>query len=119
MQDASGGGARIASSVPFGSPAYDAGLERDDVIMSIGGVGVSGLSDVERAIRSRRPGDVVPLTFDRRGQRVSGTLRLVADPRQELAPIEDTGQPLTAAERQFREAWLGSAAPRVNRGASQ
>ncbi len=36
------GGARVAAAVPFGSPAYQAGLDRDDVIVSIGGTLVSG-----------------------------------------------------------------------------
>jgi len=37
-------------------------------------------------------------------------LKLVEDPRLELVPIEETGQPLTDAQRRFRELWLSSAA---------
>jgi len=99
---------RIASVVPEGSPAYDAGLERDDVILSIGGQDMGSVADVDRAFRSRRPGEVVPIAFDRRGERITSTIRLVEDPRIELAPVEDTGQALTPEERQYREAWLGS-----------
>jgi predicted metalloprotease with PDZ domain len=111
LQDA-GRAAQIVSAVPMGSPAYAAGLERDDVIVSIGGTPVSGTSDFERTVRERRPGESFTVVFERRGQRVSSTIRLVEDPRQELAPIEDTGRPLGVAERSFRDAWLSSLADR-------
>ena len=103
------GGARVASSVPFGSPAYDAGLERDDVIVSIEGTRVDGAGDVDRVVRQRRPGDALRVVFERRGQRVTGTLRVIEDPRMALVLAEDAGQSLTAAQRQFRDRWLGSA----------
>jgi predicted metalloprotease with PDZ domain len=109
LQDGTGG-ARVAASVPFGSPAYAAGIDRDDVIVSIGGTLVSAAADVERLIAARKPGDSVPVVFERRGQRVSSVMRLVADPRRELIPAEDAGQTLAPAQRQFRDAWLSSAA---------
>jgi predicted metalloprotease with PDZ domain len=104
---------RVIGAVPFGSPAYAAGLERDDAIVSIGGMEVGRAADVERAIAARRPGESVPIVFERRGARVSATLRLVEHSRLELVPVEQAGQHLTDAQRQFREAWLSSAAERV------
>jgi predicted metalloprotease with PDZ domain len=103
-------GVRIAAAVPFGSPAYAAGLDRDDVIVSIGGTRVTRADEVDRVITSRKPGDSVPVTFERRGESVSSTIRLAEDPRRVLVPAEQAGQPLTAAQRQFRDAWLSSAA---------
>jgi predicted metalloprotease with PDZ domain len=104
---------RVIEAVPFGSPAYAAGLERDDAIVSIGGMEVGRAADVERAIAARRPGESVPIVFERRGARVSATLRLVEHSRLELVPVEQAGQRLTDAQRQFREVWLSSAAERV------
>jgi len=109
LQDAPNG-ARVAAAVPFGSPAYTAGLERDDVIVLVAGRPVSSAADVMRAIRERRPGDTLTIAFERRGQRVTGTLRLASDSRVELFPIEQGGRQPTADERRFREAWLSSAA---------
>jgi len=111
LQDAQGR-ARVVSAVPFGSPAYEAGLERDDVILAIGGTTLEGAADIERAIGQRTPGEAVPIVFERRGQRVSATLRLVADPRLELVTAEQAGRQLTAEQRRFRDAWLSSAASR-------
>ena len=107
---ASTGGARVTAAVPFGSPAYQAGIDRDDVIVSIGGTLVSGPDDVVRVVGTRKPGESVPVVFERRGTRVTGTLALVEDPQHELIPAEDAGQTLTAEQRQFRDAWLSSLA---------
>ena len=103
-------GVRITAATRYGSPAYVAGLDRDDVITAIAGRRVTTADEVERAITSRKPGDAVPITFERRGQQVSATLRLVADPRREIVPMEQAGQPLTDAQRRFRDAWLSSGA---------
>ncbi len=108
LQDAQGR-ARVAAAVPFGSPAYAAGLERDDVIVAVAGWEVTGAADVDRAIRERKPGDTIPIVFERRGQRTSGTLRLVSDPRVEILPVEQAGRQPTADQRRFRDAWLSSA----------
>ena len=109
LQDASGG-ARVTELVPPGSPAYVAGLERGDVIVSIGGARVARADDVDRAITARKPGDALPMVFERRGQPVTATLRLVEDPKLELVLGEQIGQSVSSAQRQFREAWLSSAA---------
>jgi predicted metalloprotease with PDZ domain len=99
---------RVAGAVPFGSPAYLAGLERDDVILEVAGVNVTTAADFTRAIDRSAPGDEVPLVFDRRGRRVASMLRLVEDPRVEIA---DVGQALTPEQRRFRNAWLNSPGP--------
>jgi predicted metalloprotease with PDZ domain len=103
------GGARVADYVPPGSPAYAAGLDKEDIIVSIGGTRVSRADDVDRVITARKPGDVVPVVFQRRGQEVSGTIRLAEDPRVDLVAAEQAGQTLTDAQRRFRDAWLSSA----------
>jgi len=101
-------GVRIASEVPFDSPAFVAGLERDDRLVSIGGTAIASESSAREAIAKRKPGDEVPVVFERRGQRVTGTLKLIADPRVEIVTAEEVGRTLTVAQRSFRRAWLGS-----------
>ena len=99
---------RVVSAVPFGSPAYAAGLERDDIILAVGGTEVRSVEDVERGIASRRPGDQMSLVFERRGSRVSSTVRLVANPRIEVLTVERAGGTLTAEQRRLRDGWLSS-----------
>ena len=107
LQDAAGG-VRIVNVVPVGSPAYAAGLERGDTIVSIGGTRPAGAGDIDRLVRGRRPGDALPIAFDRRGQQITATVRIVADPRQELVPAEQVGLALSPSQRRFREQWLSS-----------
>ena len=49
------------------------------------------------------------MVFQRRGQEVSGTIRLGEDPRVDLVAAEQVGQTLTEAQRRFRDTWLSSA----------
>jgi predicted metalloprotease with PDZ domain len=107
LQDV-GGGARIVTDVSLGSPAYVAGLDRDDVIVSIGGTPVARAADVERAIVARKPGDPLPVVFDRRGERISTAMTLIEDPHRELVAGEDAGQPVTDEQRRFRDRWLSA-----------
>ena len=100
---------RIIAPVPYGSPAYAAGLERDDVIVAVGGTNVGSATDFEQFIRQRKPGDELSIDFERRGRRVSGKLRLVADPQLEIVPA----QSLSAEQRRLRDAWLSSAARNI------
>jgi predicted metalloprotease with PDZ domain len=109
LQDDSAG-VRITGDVPYGSPAYEGGLERDDVLVTVGGTKVTRTADVEKLVGARKPGEPLPVVYDRRGVRTSTALRLIGDPRLELVPAEDAGQPVTDAQRRFRDAWLSSAA---------
>lgn len=65
--------------------------------------------DVDRAIAARKPGDSLPIVFERRGRQVDAVLRLEEDPRQEVVLAEQAGQTLTDQQRRFRDAWLSSA----------
>jgi hypothetical protein len=44
---------------------------------------------------------------------VSAPLRLIEDPRQELVPVEKTGQALSEAQKRFRDAWLTAGLGRI------
>ena len=101
-------GARIATLVPFGSPAYAAGLERDDVILSIAGSTVASRSDLEAVLRGWKAGDTVPVVFRRRGVETKSTISLIADPRIDVVPAEETGRKPTSAQLRFRDDWLSS-----------
>jgi len=105
-------GVRIAGPVPTGSPAYQAGLDRDDVITSIGGAAANAAEQVESVVRAARPGTALNVTYLHRGigSPRNTAIRTTADPRLEVVPVEMAGQTLTASQRQFRDAWLRSKA---------
>ena len=104
-----GGGGRIGGPVAFESALYKAGIDRDDLIVSIAGVNVTAQEAVDQVLAKHKPGDQVPIRFLRRsGETVNGTITLEEDPRLELVLLEQSGGTLSAAQKQFRDAWLGS-----------
>jgi predicted metalloprotease with PDZ domain len=107
LQDGAGG-ARVTTGVPFNSPAWRAGLDRDDVLTSVAGRSPASAAEFGRALQERKPGDTLPVTFRRRGETVSAVLVLDEDLRMEAVPAEEAGQALTDAQRTFRDAWLKS-----------
>ena len=108
-------GVRIGGAVLSGSPAYQAGLDRDDVITAIGGLAVSAAAQVDAAIRGARPGSTLTVTYLQRGIGTpkNTSIRVVADPHIEVVPAETAGRTLTPAQRQFRDSWLRSKAGNV------
>ena len=100
-------GATIAALVPPGTPAYDAGLEQDDVITAFDGP-VANPQQIQAALRAHKPGDRVAVEFTRRSGPVKGTVTLAEDPAFVFDAVEGTGGTLTAAQNAFRDAWLGS-----------
>jgi len=105
-------GIRITGAVFSGSPAYQAGLDRDDVITAVGGMAMTGAEQFEAAVRSTRPGTALRVTYLHRGrgQPMTSTIQVVADPELAVVPVEQAGQMLTDAQRRFRDAWLRSRA---------
>jgi predicted metalloprotease with PDZ domain len=95
--------------VPFGTPAYDAGIDSGDLIVAIddGAAAQSTWAGLAR----RRPGERVKLTVERRdGMRVTVMLTLAENPALQIVPNEVLGGPVTPAQRAFRESWLGAKA---------
>ena len=98
--------AAVGGLVAFGTPAFAAGLEGGDVITSVDGVAFTTLA---AALKDRKPGDVLAIEFRRpSGMVVKSTLTLAEDPALQAAMVESTGGTLTAGQKAFREAWIGS-----------
>jgi predicted metalloprotease with PDZ domain len=92
------------SLTPFGTAAYEAGLERDDVITAV--EGRPATIEAWNAILGRRPGSSVRLeVLHRGGVPETVTLTLGTDPSLQIV---DLGSRMTADQRRFRDAWLVS-----------
>jgi predicted metalloprotease with PDZ domain len=106
--DFTNGTARVDMPTVEDTPLYIAGVDRDDQLISLDGVIITGVSRLEEVVQRHRPGDRVRLSIRRRGVLQDLTLTIGEDPTLQLLPVERTGRALTAAERAFRNAWLGS-----------
>jgi predicted metalloprotease with PDZ domain len=106
-----GGGARVGGNVLFDTALYRAGVNRDDLIVSIDGVNVTSQEAFDQVLAKHTPGAQVALRYVRRsGEAVTTTLTFEEDPRIEIVPVEQTGGTMTAAQKAFRDRWLGAKA---------
>jgi len=100
-------GALISSSPLANTPAYQAGLDNDDVVRRLDGTRVSSSEDIAAVLRRHKPGDTIAVEFaDRTGAVSNVRVTLVEDPQIAMVPAESTGTSLTPAQRAFRRAWL-------------
>jgi predicted metalloprotease with PDZ domain len=105
--DERGSALRVASQVPFETPAYEAGLDVGDEIRELDGHRIRTYSDFSSVLSRRRPGDTIKVVFiDRSGRAKTAVLALQEDPTLELVPIESTGGSLATAQQQLRTRWL-------------
>jgi len=99
----------IAAPTLFGSPAYAAGLDQDDVVVSIDGTRLNTTARLTSLLRKHAPGDTVTVRYRHRdGSEGETPLTLAENPGLEIVPLESTGATLTTAQQAFRKAWLGS-----------
>jgi predicted metalloprotease with PDZ domain len=107
--DHDGASLKLTGSTAAGSPAYAAGLDRGDELLSVAGTKVASLQEVQKLVGMEKPGATLPIVFLHRGQEVQSTVTLGEDERLAIVPIENTdGGTLTAAQKAFRDAWLSS-----------
>jgi len=98
----------INTLTPWGSPAFEAGLDQGDVIIDVDGKAIAA-GVLQAAVKARKPGDRLTVTYKRRGGATgTATIVLKEDPALEAVPVEATGGTLTTDQKTFRDAWLGS-----------
>ena len=99
---------RVAALVAPTWPIYAAGLDQDDELQEIDGQRIGGDGDIASVLARHKPGDRVKVVFvDRTGSARSGMVTLAEDPHLEVVPTEHAGT-LTAAQKAFRDRWLGA-----------
>jgi predicted metalloprotease with PDZ domain len=97
-------GTHVATLVAPNWPIYAAGIEQDDEIRELDGQRIGGDSDVSAVLGRHKPGDRIPVTFvDRTRRAKTATINLAENPELEVVPMDSP----TAAQKAFRDAWLG------------
>lgn len=104
------GKAVLLSGTLIGSPLYQAGLDRGDVILSLNGQPLTSSQDENRILSQLKPGSSIPITFNQRGEEKTATLTLQQDPELEVVLFEAAGLPVTRQIKAFRDKWLDSQA---------
>ncbi|GAA3956415.1 PDZ domain-containing protein [Hymenobacter algoricola] len=97
-------------STLIGSPLYQAGLDRDDVLRQVDGKRLTSAKALTELLAAHKPGDVVPVEYRTRGGIRTAQVTLTEDPTLEVVPYETAKRPVTRAMQKFRAEWLGSKA---------
>lgn len=92
------------TSVEKGSPAWQAGMTTDDIIIAIEGLR-SADKDLTKRLKNFQPDDEVSFSFFRRDQLMTKTVKLGALPAGELKVI--AMKEATKAQKAFFKAWTG------------
>jgi len=85
------------------SPFYDAGVDRGDRILSIGGRPVSSRGALIGVLAARAPGDVVEIRYESRGSEHTTSVPLAVDPG--LSGRWRADGEVSDTQRQFRLRW--------------
>ncbi len=100
-------GWRVAALVPPTWPIYAAGLDEDDELQQLDGQRIGSAGDIATRLQRHKPGDTVPIVFvDRTGAAKTASVTLGEDPHADVVAVESGA--LTAAQKAFRDHWLGS-----------
>jgi predicted metalloprotease with PDZ domain len=91
-----------------GTPAYDAGLDIGDILLTVDGVEVKDQPALTKITDAHKPGDVISITYSYRDEEKTTKLTFSENPALELVSIEKTGGVLTPAMQTFRDKWLNS-----------
>lgn len=92
----------LRSNAIKGSPVYDAGIESTDEILSIAGIRLSSVNDVDEILKKYAPGDEVEITFLRWGEQKSAMVILSEDASFKTAINENASR----SQQNKRAAWL-------------
>ncbi|WP_422007419.1 M61 family metallopeptidase [Roseivirga pacifica] len=87
-----------------GTPLYEAGIEKEDKILSINGTSLATYQgrNVDELIADKKPGDVIEVEIDRWGEKITKKVTLAAS--QNMRSSWDTNA--NAAAQKRREEWL-------------
>jgi predicted metalloprotease with PDZ domain len=103
-------GVRLSGPSLRGSPLYQAGVDRGDVIDSIDGKAIRVQKDLDDALAAHKPGDRVKLVLERRTGKAEIEVALMPAPELRIRTFEAAGRELPDAARALRDAWLSSKA---------
>ena len=105
-----GAGMMVTAATPYGSPLYNAGLDRGDTVTTVDDKPVSSIRDLDRILQSIHPGETVAVGFSRHGSPFESLVTLAEEQNFTIVTIESTGQMLSVAQDAFRNSWFSSLA---------
>ncbi|WP_276168971.1 M61 family metallopeptidase [Zobellia alginiliquefaciens] len=102
------GHGEVRSNPKIGSPAYEGGLDKGDIITNINGSGFPDGQQFSAYIEKLKVGDILEIDFNRFGMKKQTKLTLKADPDYSLFLMEKKDEKSSKKQLKQREEWLKS-----------
>ena len=96
----------LTSNPKIGSPAYNAGLDNNDVITRINGQPFPNGQSFDDFIKTLKVGDSLNIAFERYGDKKTTLVILESDPEYKITLMEKEGEAPSKKILQKRTAWL-------------
>ncbi|TLP72908.1 M61 family metallopeptidase [Maribacter sp. ACAM166] len=97
---------KVQSNTTIGSPAYKAGLDKDDVISLINGKPFPNGIQFDAFIKEFKPGDTLKVAFERDGNKKTTEVILESDPNYSINLEETNGLVPSKKILEARKDWL-------------
>lgn len=97
---------KIQANTKIGSPAYKAGLDKDDIITSINGKPFPNGVQFDAFIKEFKPNDKLLVTFLRDGQKRNTEVILESDPSYTISLKDKNSEKLSKKVLKARQGWL-------------
>jgi predicted metalloprotease with PDZ domain len=88
------------------TPMYEAGIDIDDVLVSLNGRKIKEFKDIDETLAAHKPGDTLKVVYRHRGKIMDSIMVLQENPAMRIT-IKSEGD-LTDSERLFRKEWLST-----------
>jgi predicted metalloprotease with PDZ domain len=98
--------ATMQTGTMLGSPLYEAGVESENVLLKLDNKPIRSEKSLQAILKKKKPGDLVILEFEQRGQQKTTKLKLIENPAIEIVPVEKAGAIISEKAKQIRGAWL-------------
>jgi predicted metalloprotease with PDZ domain len=97
---------KIQGNTKMDSPAYKAGLDKDDIITSINGKSFPNGIQFDAFLQEFKPGDTLIVTFERNGNKKTTEVNLAPNPDYIITLQEKNGKELSPKSKAARKKWL-------------
>jgi predicted metalloprotease with PDZ domain len=102
---------RVTNPTLIGTPIYQSGVDRGDVIHQIDNEAILSEEDLDRIIENHAPGDTVTIKLISRGVDKTAQLIFRVHPGLEVVPFEHADREVTVDIEAFRRQWLETRVP--------